>query len=511
MFLRHFLAGAALLAAAHSPALAAWSEAKTKHFIIYSEQKPDELKAFAERLERYDQVVRRVRAMKDPQLQDSGRLTLYVMRDQRVIEDFLGGRGVAGVYFSRASGAVSFVHRDRADKRTGAIDSQSVFFHEYFHHLMLADNKLALPHWLVEGMAEFFGTAEVTDKGDVEIGHVPQHRAYGLFNFNHLTTQQMVGATLDKMNAEQVELSYGRGWLLSHYLMFEPSRRGQLDKYVMGIQQGKSALDSAVAAFGDLKQLDRELNAYLGNKKFRGTTFTGDRINPGPIAIRPLDAGESAIMRVRMRSDRGVDKRSAPGVARDARDVAARFPNHARVLAALAEAEHDAENYAAASAAADRALAIDPNNSHALIYKGRALMEAGRKDRSKADWKSARTFLSRANRLDPDDAEPLMLFYRTYLYEEVAPTKNAKDGLYYAHMLMPQDSSLRMMVVEQLISDSQFAAARKLFAPIAFNPHAGDKRQRYAEIMSALEASNGKKAQELLRADEKEEEAKRRS
>jgi hypothetical protein len=48
------------------PAAAAWYEAKSRHFIIYSEQRPDELQRYAEDLERFDKAVRILRTIDDP-------------------------------------------------------------------------------------------------------------------------------------------------------------------------------------------------------------------------------------------------------------------------------------------------------------------------------------------------------------------------------------------------------------------------------------------------------------
>ena len=97
-----------------TPASAAWQEARTRHFVIYSEQRPDELKAYAERLERFDQAVRVARGMKDPPLSESGKLSVFVLRNSAAIEAIIGARGsgVAGFYIPQASGAVAFVHRE---------------------------------------------------------------------------------------------------------------------------------------------------------------------------------------------------------------------------------------------------------------------------------------------------------------------------------------------------------------------------------------------------------------
>lgn len=56
MFLR--LAALTALALSSAPAGAAWYQAKTNHFIIYSEQKPEALRQYASELERFDSGVR---------------------------------------------------------------------------------------------------------------------------------------------------------------------------------------------------------------------------------------------------------------------------------------------------------------------------------------------------------------------------------------------------------------------------------------------------------------------
>ena len=73
-------------------------------------------------------------------------------------------------------------------------------------------------------------------------------------------------------------------------------------------------------------------------------------------------------------------------------------------------------------AAADRALAADPNDVHALIYKGRVLVELAKKDRSKADWKQIRSLFIKANRIENENAEPLLLYYKSFLDAGQRPT-----------------------------------------------------------------------------------------
>lgn len=502
---RH-LGVAVALAAASQSAWAGWTEARSKHFVIYSEQHPKQLRQYAEDLERFDQAVRFLRGMEDPELTESGRLTVYVLPSQAAVASLVGapGSGVAGMYIGRASGARAFVHRERDTGNFNALQAQTVFFHEYLHHLMLQELDVAVPAWVVEGAAELYATASINKDGSVTVGRAAQHRAHGLFGADSLPVQDMVGARLQKMSDMQMEQLYGRGWLLTHMLTFEPSRKGQLSRYVMGIQNGMTALDSARSAFGDLKVLSKDLNRYLEQRKMLSLTLAANRFKVAPVALRPLSPAESAVLPVVMRSERGVGKKTAPKVLVDARKVAARFPGDPVVLAALAEAETDAGNHAASVAAADQALALRPSYAKPMIMKARALLASAEAEPAKADWRAIRALIGRANRLDPDHAEPLMLFYRSYLEQGVEPTRNAVEGLLYAQRIVPQDGGLRMLAVRQLIADKKLAEARALFGPIANNPHAGKYRERLQQVQQALAQGNAAQATALLDAQEAE-------
>ena len=497
MLVRILLGATALVGS--GPAVAAWQEAKSRHFIIYSEQRPEELKRYAERLERFDQAVRVARGMEDVPLTDAGKLTVFVLRNSDAVSDILGARGsgIAGFYIAKASGPIAFVHRERTSSKFD-LSSEAVFFHEYLHHLMLQDVNAALPSWVIEGFAEFFATARIEEDGSVILGHVPEYRSAGLFNLRALTIKEMLGGTNREIDEEEWELTYGKGWLLTHYLTFEKSRRNQLGRYLSGIQKGEPAIDAARAAFGDLNQLNRELEAYLRQKRHSGIVIPAEKLGAGPVTLRPLSAAEDAAMPVRMRNAIGFKKRLAERTADAARNVAADFPTSPETVAELAQAEFEVGRHEQALAAADHALAANPNLRKALIYKGRALMEIGRKDPAKTDWKAVRSWFTKANRLDPDDAEPLVRFYESFVAERVPATRNAVQGLMYAHGLVPQDYSVRMLVVRQLVVDGNFDGARRSYAPIAFNPHAGKARAERAKVIELLAAKNGTEAIALL-------------
>lgn len=214
------------------------------------------------------------------------------------------------------------------------------------------------------------------------------------------------------------------------------------------------------------------------------------------------------MMPVRIRSDRGVSSRGAVGVAADARRIAQRYADDAAVQGALAEAEFDAGNLAAAEAAADRAIALEPNNRHGLIYKSMVLLKRGREAPAKTDWAQVRSWVAKANRLDPDDPHPLLLYYQTFNGAGVKPSDGAVKALIYAAQLVPQDKGLRMLATRQLLIDNKLPLARQMYAAIAYDVHASvEARVKRRQIMDAIVSGNAKAALALLDPDYKQDES----
>ena len=500
---------AVTLFAVGSPANAAWLEARSKHFIIYGDSKPEELGDFAKKLERFDQAVRIARAMEDPPLTDSNRLTVYFLKDPEELARLNGGdgSGMLGIYMPRASGSRAFVTKNKAEVK-GDVSSEIVFFHEYTHHLMLQTSNAALPSWLVEGFAEFLSTAQMNEDGSVTLGSPANHRAIGVLAVHHdLPLTMMIRETYDELSGWQNELRYSRGWLLTHYLTFEPSRRGQLDRYVAKIQQGESSIESAEAVFGDLGDLDRDLDRYATRKQLSVLVVHPDEAKVASIEIRPLTEAESALMPIRLRCEYGVNSRLAGGVAGRARKLAAPYPNDPFAQLTLAEAEYDAKNYEAADAAASRALATDPQNVRALVDKGQAQMKLAKAKGGAAQWDQVRSWLLKANKIDTENAQPLALFYQTFEDSGEQPTKNAVGALLYAIVLAPQDKSLRLKAVRELLVENRMSEAKAMLAPIAYLPH-GDResRQDIIKIMAAISNGDSKTAVAIIDKERAEEE-----
>ena len=503
MLIRLCLAAAATLCLA-APANAAWHVAQSKHFIIYSDQRAESLRAFASELERFDKAVRYARNMDDPPVGDGNRLTVFVMSTDRAVRELAGVKNtmLAGFYKGQVEGPVAFVPQRVGSGARGDDLSDRIFFHEYAHHLMLQALDRPLPEWVVEGFAEFLSTVRFERDGTVGLGTPAQHRLWGLLNGQSLALEVMLSGQYDRLTAEQRESVYGRGWLLTHFLTFEPTRKGQLDRYIGLIAAGSTPLEAARSAFGDLQKLDRDLRDYLRRSRLTYLKVSGIRTQPGHIDVRPLSAPAAQILTARARLMNGVGQQDAAVIADQVRSVAAKAPGDPLVLLTLAQAELVAGRAKAAEDAAKLAAAAEPKSARALVFLGRAIGEqaVATRDRAMADQlfeTSRKTFVA-ANKLDVEDPLPLVEFYRSYIQQGIQPTANAIDGYHYASNLAPQDAAIRMNSAMIRIGQGQLAEARKTLAPIAFDPHGRSFASIARNVIAQID--HGKKSQEILKS-----------
>jgi tetratricopeptide (TPR) repeat protein len=448
----------AALAALPLRAHGAWAEASSGHFVIVAHQAPERLQVLAQRLERFDQAVRHVAKLPDPDLGPRQRLTIYVV-DQRTMEG-LAESGLVGMYLGHAAGPVTLVKQDPSG-------SDRTLFHEYTHHLLRSNHATAWPFWLNEGFAEFFATALVAADGSVDIGLPLLERRFELGQLQYLVLPPLL-ETSDSGLRAQPSLSYARSWLLVHYLSFEPTRLGQLEQYLLSLQRGADATGAARTVFGNLMQLDRSLSSYAKGQ-FRSLQVPSSALRAGTVRWRDLSDGEQAVMPHRIQSRLGVDAAHAQELLPLIRKAAAPFPGDASAQVALAEAGFDAQEYATAEAAADRALAAEPELVDAILYKGRAQLAAAWREGviDPRRWQAVRELFATAQRLDPADPVPWVLTYLTFEASGQKPPAAAVAGLHRARQLLPHDRNLQMLAAYQYLTDRKFEPARQLLVRIA--------------------------------------------
>ncbi|MGE5562882.1 MAG: tetratricopeptide repeat protein [Bacillota bacterium] len=499
------MCAAALLAAA--PASAAWYKAASKHFVIYADENPKALRAFSEKLERFDQAARISMSMEDPQIGDGNRLTVFVVPSEKEVHAILGDKNAwqSGFYTGRVEGSLAYVPR-----HTEAMDDpDALFFHEYTHHLMMQELDRPYPEWYVEGFAEFLSTAKFDPDGSVWFGQPLQSRAYSLLNESPPTFEQLAAGLHGNMTDLQLDAFYGRSWLLTHYLLLEPRRAGQLARYINTLAKGEPPMQAAREVFGDPKQLDRELNTYV-TQRLLAFKIGGQRISVGNIDVQPLSAGAAQVILARARIKYSGDDSGAETRAAQVRPIESRYPGDELVEATLAEAELDAGHADAAEAAAVRALAANPRDTEALVLKARALeakAKSAEGETRTAMFDQARASFIAANKIDTEDPEPLYDYYWSYLLEGRRPTDNAIAALHYASDLAPQDIGVRMNSAIAYLEEGKLKEARSTLTVVAYQPHAGEAADLAKRMMSDIDSGDAKAALREMEAAPKKQSA----
>jgi len=519
-----FVCALALFAFA-SPARAEWWEAKTDHFIVYSESSQADAKTFAEKMEQLDMSLRSLQNVKfGPTTSDSQKLTVFRFGEVNDISRL--APGAAGFYIPNLGGSNAFTPAKHDSRDTGALlgargesekkklDPEKVLFHEYTHHFMFQHFEAAYPRWYSEGYAETVATIVMRPDGSFHIGDPPNYRSDLLFQSMLNVSLERMLTSQNKPTGEDVYSWYSVGWLLNHYLTFEPSRQGQLKQYLRAIKSGVKPADAARQTFGDLDKLDREINRYKSSGKLLGIDVKIANFVPPVAQTRRLTPDEEASMKPRIRTKAGVDKKLAPGTARDARAIAEKYPNSYPVQLALSEAELDLSefqpaNLARAEAAADRALAIKPDSVDAMILKGRALLERGKTD--KAQLAAARTWFAKANHKDPEHPAPLYYNYLTYYEAGGAIPEGAIIGLEKSYDEALYDDQLKLVLARQLLAEKKGPTARLILMPLAINPQFGDSFKKYAEVSDLIASQKVDEAYKLLAGTMEEDERKRKS
>ncbi len=475
MRFRDFVGLAGLLIAAALPgqAFAAWSEARSKHFIVYSDGSPKQLKEFAEKLEKFDFLLRTMTNVED---EKTNPVLVFALAHDRDVQALIGRNNIAGYYTTSSRHAYAVVSREKEswDYDLGADD---VLFHEYAHHFMLHYFPAAYPAWYVEGFAEFYSEVKFQKDGAIQFGNVPMARIPGLLTSPIYPLDRLFARDTDKLTRMDGDRYYGTAWLLTHYFRYNAKRREEFNRYLMDVVGGVADVTIDNHFAGGTKALEKDLRNYLAARKMMATTLTPSEMPKFEVSVYGLDEAHNALIMSELRMMERVEKDKAEPLAASIRAAAVKYPQSAYAQALLAEAELMVERNDAALAAADKAIVLDPELSRAYAAKAFALLARADADGKEEDWKAARTAIVKANRTDMDDPLPLILYYRYYMIRGLDVPQVAYDGLNKAFATLPQNDDYRFLMATSLANRKQYKRAAEVLGPLAFSPHPSGQRE----------------------------------
>jgi tetratricopeptide (TPR) repeat protein len=148
----------------------------------------------------------------------------------------------------------------------------TVVYHEYTH-LQFSGNSDWMPLWLDEGLAEFVQNTEIREK-DVRLGQpsvddilfLRQNKLIPLpvlFKVDHASPYYH--------EEQKGSIFYAESWALTHYLEVNDNQKHvhQINDYMALLSHHEDPVDAAQKAFGDLKELQSSLEAYIRNGNYK--------------------------------------------------------------------------------------------------------------------------------------------------------------------------------------------------------------------------------------------------
>ncbi|WP_444943804.1 hypothetical protein ACJJIK_21360 [Microbulbifer sp. ZKSA006] len=212
-----------------------WYEVETKHFRIVTNGKSEKVERLAIDLERLRVVAERHIGF----IPDQQKLTVYALSDTLSFKGISGRedvRRVVGLFRNTSHGSFALVNL-AGNKYYPGNPARQILFHEYVHFLTYGRSSSNLPYWYSEGMAEVFSTISFHED-EYELGMIPISRAITLDYSKELPLKMLLEAKNGSLNDRDREALYANGWMLAHWLIFDPQRAKALGRYLNGYNKG---------------------------------------------------------------------------------------------------------------------------------------------------------------------------------------------------------------------------------------------------------------------------------
>ncbi len=215
-----------------------------------------------------------------------------------------------------------------------------------------------------EGLAEFYGNTQI---GDSEVGMgrpdpelIAELRQGGLMPLDALFKVDHNSPYYNEQN--KISVFYAESWALTHYLMVgdKSAHRKTLQAYVNAMTKGATEEQAAAQTFGDLKQLQAALFAYIQSAAFYYIKAPPPpEIAAGDLQVRELSEAEMDAYRGGFAAVRGRTQDAIPIL-----EQAVKLdPKLALGYQYLGFAEYQDKKPAEALADFTRAIELNPKNA----------------------------------------------------------------------------------------------------------------------------------------------------
>jgi len=350
-----------------------WVEVRSPNFIVVSNAGEKQARKAAVQFEQIRTVFQQ--SLTVAQKHPSPVITVLAVKDEASMRDLLpeywakGHSHPAGYFAGQLNQFFAAVQLDAQGS-----NPYETFYHEYYHTISVPYVP-SLPLWLAEGLAEFFGHTTIEEKsvsmGDADALLIEELRANSLIPLETLFQVDRNSPYYNETN--KTSIFYAESWALAHYLMIGDriAHKPMLTAYLDAMDQGKSAIEAASIAFGDLKKLDNDLRSYIRQSSYYHLKFPSPQFNEDEMKVRTLSEAEAEAYRGGFAAVCGRSQDAAAKL----NDAIKLDPNVALSYEYLGLSELTSGQRDKAIESTSKAIELDPNNSFTRYL--RAFLKTG--------------------------------------------------------------------------------------------------------------------------------------
>jgi tetratricopeptide (TPR) repeat protein len=363
----------ALMAAAACPAAHAgpdqWIEVSSSHFVVLTNSNEKQATHVLDQFERMRWVFQTLfpKLNTDP----PAPIFVYAAKNGKTFQSVepqaylaKGQLALAGYFLTSQDQNYILLRLDGEQEHPFAI-----VYHEYTH-LQFRSAGDWMPLWLNEGLAEFFQNTEIRDR-DVLLGEPSAD------NILYLRQQSLIPLpVLFKVDAnspyyhqeEKGSVFYAEAWALTHFLEItdHENRTTRLGDYMNRMAHHEDSAVAAEKAFGNLKQLQSALEAYIHASQYKEFVIhsAAAAIDESAYTVRSISQVNADVSRAEILAMVQREKESREII--DA--ILKTDPNNVRALETMGSIELHAGNHDAARKWYGEAVKLDSKSYLANYY-----------------------------------------------------------------------------------------------------------------------------------------------
>jgi len=278
-----------------------WIEVRTPHFVVSSNAGEKEARRVADQFEQIRALFHT--AFPNLRVDPAEPVLILAAKNENTMKMLLpeewevkGHVHPAGLYQQGEDKHYVILQLDSAGE-----NPYHALYHEYTHTLLHL-NFAALPLWLDEGLAEFYGNSRLGEK-ESQVGRIDQAHLYILGQNKPLPIETLLNVAQGSpyySEANRASVFYAESWALVHYLMLDPEaqQRQLLKSFLAAWDKSGNQMEAAQQVFGDLKHFEQVIEGYSRQTSFRMALFkNGQQAADKTYAVRSLPEGEVLALR----------------------------------------------------------------------------------------------------------------------------------------------------------------------------------------------------------------------